>query len=239
VTTLAERIQVRINGAADVNPINLLALAAVHAQARDGRGRPDRADRAVQDAAGRDAVFGPGHGHPHSPARIIAHAEEINVLTRIKHPLGDVLTVSGDTAVLLSYFRNNVLHLFTAAWVACCFQNNRRMSRATCCGWAQRVPVPAGRAVPAVDEDGFAERIDRTIDLFVREGLLQPVEDGSDVLARNTGQTDEVFRLRAIGHSLQQAFERYYITTSVLVKNGPGTLGVAELESLCQQPRSG
>ncbi|NEK92236.1 MAG: glycerol-3-phosphate 1-O-acyltransferase, partial [Xanthomonas euvesicatoria] len=66
-----------------------------------------------------------------SPERIIAHAEEINVLTRIKHPLGDVLSVSGDTAVLLSYFRNNVLHLFTASsWVACCFQNNRRMGRA-------------------------------------------------------------------------------------------------------------
>jgi glycerol-3-phosphate O-acyltransferase len=44
-----------------------------------------------------------------------------------------------------------------------------------------------------------------------------------------------VFRLRAIGHSLQQAFERYYIAISVLVKNGPGTLGAAELESLCQQ----
>ena len=55
------------------------------------------------------------------------------------------------------------------------------------------------------------------------------------MLARSTGQTDEVFRLRAIGHSLQQAFERYYISISVLVKNGPGTLGAGELESLCQQ----
>ena len=27
-------------------------------------------------------------------------------------------------------FRNNVVHLFTAsAWIACCFQHNRRMSR--------------------------------------------------------------------------------------------------------------
>ncbi len=32
---------------------------------------------------------------------------------------------------------------------------------------------------------------------------------------------------------MQQAFERYYIAISVLVKNGPGTLGAAELESLC------
>ena len=44
-----------------------------------------------------------------------------------------------------------------------------------------------------------------------------------------------MFRLRALGHTLQQAFERYYIAISVLVKNGSGTLGAGELESLCQQ----
>ncbi len=62
----------------------------------------------------------------------------------------------------------------------------------------------------------------------------QVSDDDGGILARNAGQTDEVFRLRAIGHSLQQAFERYYIAISVLVKNGPGTLGAGELESLCQ-----
>ena len=52
------------------------------------------------------------------------------MLSRIAHPLGDVLSVDGDPAVLLSYFRNNVLHLFTAsAWIACCFLPHRRMSR--------------------------------------------------------------------------------------------------------------
>ncbi len=211
---------------------------AVHAEARDGRGRPDRADRAVQDAAGRDAVLGPGDGDPalagadHRPCR------EINVLTRIKHPLGDVLSVSGDTAVLLSYFRNNVLHLFTASsWVACCFQNNRRMSRAGLVQLGRTVyPFLQAELFLPWSEDEFAQRIDQTINVFVREGLLQNVnDDDGGILARNTGQTDEVFRLRAIGHSLQQAFERYYIAISVLVKNGPGVLGAAELESLCQQ----
>ena len=73
-------------------------------------------------------------------------------------------------------------------------------------------------------------RIDDTIAVFIREGLLETVsDDDGGILARNAGQSDEVFRLRAIGHSLQQAFERYYIAISVLVKNGPGTLGAAAL----------
>src|SRR3546814_788823 len=68
---------------------------------------------------------------PHSPEVIIAHGEEIGVLRRTAHPLVDVLSVSdADTAVLLSYFRKNVLHLFIAsALLACCFQHNRRMAR--------------------------------------------------------------------------------------------------------------
>src|SRR3546814_1464426 len=73
-------------------------------------------------------------------------------------------------------------------------------------------------------------------EVFIREGLLEQVggyEGG--ILSRNAGQSDEVFRLRALGHPLQQAFERYYIAISVLAKNGPGTLGAGELESRCQR----
>ncbi|MGH8060916.1 MAG: glycerol-3-phosphate 1-O-acyltransferase PlsB [Pseudoxanthomonas sp.] len=240
IDALAQRIQVNINRAADVNPINLLALALLstpkHAMGEaDLVAQIELCKTLLSDMPYSDRVT----VTPHSPERIIAHGVEINVLQRIQHPLGDVLdVVSEDTAVLMSYYRNNVLHLFTAAaWIACCFQNNRRMVR-------QRV-IKLGRTLyPFLqeelflpwNEDEFAERIDRTIDVFVREGLLEQVnEDDGGILQRNAGQTDEVFRLRAIGHSLQQAFERYYIAISVLVKNGPGVLGTAELESLCQQ----
>lgn len=237
---LADLIQIRINAAADVNPINLLALALLstpkHAMGEaDLVAQIELCKTLLSEMPYSDRVT----ITPHTPERIIAHGLHINVLQRIKHPLGDVLdVVSEDTAVLMSYYRNNVLHLFTAAaWIACCFQTNRRMVR-------QRV-MKLGRSLyPFLQaelflpwtEDEFAERIDHTIDVFVREGLLEQVnEDDGGILQRNAGQTDEVFRLRAIGHSLQQAFERYYIAISVLVKNGPGTLGTAELESLCQQ----
>src|SRR5690606_11950230 len=130
---------------------------------------------------------------------------------------------------------------FTAAgWIACCFQHNRRMPRRMVLRLGQSMYpfLKAELFLPWTDEE-FGERLDRTIDVFVREGLLEMAEGsgGNDedggMLARNAGQTDEVFRLRAIGHALQQAFERYYIAISVLAKNGPGTLGAGQLESLC------
>ena len=73
----------------------------------------------------------------------------VSELLRTAHPLGDVLSFSADDAVLQSYFRNNILHLFAcAAWVACCFQNNRRMSRAGVARLGRRQVVPRLRHAP-------------------------------------------------------------------------------------------
>ena len=238
VDALAQQIQVNVNGAADVNPINLLALALLSTPKHAMGER----DLLAQIALSRTLLAEIPYSDrftvtPHSPQEIIAHGEEIGVLERVPHPLGDVLRVDGENAVLLSYFRNNVVHLFTASsWIACCFQHNRRMSRRTLVRLGRTVyPFLQAELFLPWSEDEFAERVERIADVFVREGLLQQAnDDDGGILQRNQGQSDEVFRLRAIGHTLQQAFERYYIAISVLVKNGPGTLGAAELESLCQ-----
>jgi len=239
VDALAEQIQINVNRAADVNPINLLALALLSTP----KHAMGEADLLAQIALSKTLLAELPYSDrvtvtPHTPQEIVAHGEEINVLQRVAHPLGDVLGVDGDDkAVLLSYFRNNVLHLFTAAsWIACCFQHNRRMSLAGVLRLGRSVyPFLQAELFLPWSEEEFTQRLSRTVDVFVREGLLERVsDDDGGILARNAGQTDEVFRLRAIGHSLQQAFERYYIAISVLVKNGPGTMSAGELESLCQ-----
>ncbi|HEY4583547.1 MAG TPA: glycerol-3-phosphate 1-O-acyltransferase PlsB, partial [Lysobacter sp.] len=238
VDTLAERIQVNINRAADVNPINLLALAMLSTP----KHAMSEADLLEQIALSKKLLAQLPYSDrvtvtPHAPEEIIAHGEEIGVLLRVKHPLGDVLEVDDEKAVLLSYFRNNVLHLFTAAaWVACCFQHNRRMTLSSVLRLGRSVyPFLQAELFLPWAEDEFVERLRVTVDLFEAEGLLRArEEDDREQLSRNASQSDEVFRLRAIGHSLQQAFERYYIAISVLVKNGPGTLSAGELESLCQ-----
>jgi len=238
VSALAQQIQVNVNRAADVNPINLIALALLSTP----KHAMGEADLLAQIALSKKLLAEVPYSDritvtPHTPEQIVAHGEEINVLTRIRHPLGDVLDVDDDNAVLLAYFRNNVLHLFTSsAWIAVCFLHNRRMSRSTLKRLGENVYpfLQAELFLPWTPEE-FAGRIDRTVDVFVREGLLEHAsDDEGGILARNAGQSDEVFRLRGLGHPLQQAFERYYIAISVLAKNGPGVLSAGELESLCQ-----
>ncbi|HQU73293.1 MAG TPA: hypothetical protein PLG66_13400, partial [Calditrichia bacterium] len=63
-------------------------------------------------------------------ALIVPLGIRMDWIRRVSHPLGDVLqTRDSEASVLLSYFRNNVLHLFAVvSWLACCFLGNRRLS---------------------------------------------------------------------------------------------------------------
>lgn len=235
VDALAERIQININRAADVNPINLLAVALLSTpkyamSESDLLAQLDIFKTLLATAPYSDRIT----VTELSPAQIVAYGEEVGVLTRTRHPLGDVLSFEGEQAVLQSYFRNNVLHLFVCpAWVAGCFQNSRRMSRTGVVRLGGLVyPFLRRELFLPWDVAGFAAQIEATIDAMVALGLLSFDAD-SGYLQRGPGQTDEVFRLRVIANSMMQAFERYYIGVAVLVKNGSGTISSAELENLC------
>ncbi|MHB1992484.1 glycerol-3-phosphate 1-O-acyltransferase PlsB [Metallibacterium scheffleri] len=235
VDSLAERINIEVNRAAHVNPINLLAVCLL--------ATPKHA-LAEQDLRNQLALYKtlltelPYSARvtitPAAPEEIVAYGERMGWIRRIKHPLGDVLVTEGDQAVLLSYFRNNVLHLFApAAWVAACFLNNRRMARASVLRMGRMVyPFIRSELFLPWDDNSFGERLGATIELFVRHGLLQTVGDAR-LLERGAGQDDEAYQLRVLAHSLLQTFERYYIAIATLVKAGPGAFTAAELEQTC------
>ncbi len=235
VDALAERIQINVNRAADVNPINLVALALLampkHAIAET--------DLVAQIELCKDLLAGlPCSDRITITAlganEIIAYAEGMQWIRRVQHPLGDVLMAEGEQAVLHSYFRNNVQHLFVAAaWIACCFLNNRRMARVSILRLGRLIyPFIQAEWFLPWDEAGFSQRVEEALDFLVARGLLEADADGR-VIERAPGQSDSAFRLRALSHSLLQAVERYYITIALLVGNGRGTLSASELENLC------
>ncbi|MEX1828040.1 glycerol-3-phosphate 1-O-acyltransferase PlsB [Luteibacter sp. CQ10] len=235
VDGLAERIQVNINRAADVNPINLLALALLatpkHAMAENDLLVQLELTKAMfQELPYSDRVT----ITPMNPPGIIAYGEQMGWIRRVRHPLGDVLVTEGEQAVLLSYFRNNVLHLnAAAAWVAACFLNNRRMSRSSVVRLGKIIyPFIQGELFLPWDEEGFADQVQDTIDFFVRRGMLESNGEGR-LLERGPGQDDGAYQLRVIARSMLQAFERYYIAVAALVKNGPHTMSAGELETAC------
>ncbi len=235
VDMLAEHIQINVNRAADVNPINLLALVLLATPKR----AMAESDLLVQLDLTRELLTALRYSDRVTftdldSAQIIAYGESMQTIRRVAHPLGDVLVCEDETAVLLSYFRNNVLHLMaTAAWVACCFLNNRRMSCANIVRLGRIVyPFIQTELFLPWDEDGFGKQIEATIEFFVARGLLHTVGNGR-IVSREPGQSDGSYQLRVIAHSMLQVFERYYIAIAALVRNGQHTLSTGELESVC------
>jgi glycerol-3-phosphate O-acyltransferase len=235
VDVLSERIQRNINRAAHVNPINLLAVALLatpkHAMAE--------ADLIAQLDLSKALLATLPYSErvtltPLGAAEIIAYGEKMKWIRRVAHPLGDVLTVDAKQGVLLSYFRNNVTHLFaTASWVACCFLNNRRLARASILRLGRLIyPFVQAELFLPWSEEEFGERLQKTLDFFIAQRLLEADADGR-IMERGPGQGDPAFRLRTLAHTLLPSIERYYIGLALLVKNGPHTLSSGELENLC------
>jgi len=235
VDILAEKIHTQINAAADVNPINLLAIAILatpkHAMAENDLIAQLDLSKALLTHlpySNRISIT------PLDAKSIIDYGIQMKVIRHIQHPLGDVLVSEGTQAVLLSYFRNNIQHLFvTAAWIACCFLNNRRMARTSIVRLGKMVyPFIKAELFLPWDTQEFASRIQSTIEFFLNRRMLHADAFGR-VLNRSAGQTDAGFQLRRIAHSLLQTFERYYIVIAVLVRNGSSKLTAVDLETLC------
>ena len=235
VDDLAERILVNINRATDVNPVNLLGIALLatpkHAMAE--------ADLLAQLELSTALLAALPYSDrltvtPLDAPAIIAYGESMAWIRRVAHPLGDVLTLEPKQGVLLSYFRNNVTHVFaTAAWVACCFLNNRRLARASILRLGRVVyPFVQAELFLPWSEEEFGEQVQQTLEFLVARGLLASTADGR-IVERGPGQSDAAFRLRVLARTLLPAIERYYIALALLVKHGPRTLTAGELENLC------
>jgi glycerol-3-phosphate O-acyltransferase len=235
VDDLAQRVMTNINSAAAVAPINLLAVAMLATPKQsmiDGdlarvlelfaamlRNAPYSAESSVTDLDG---------------ASIIRHGESMGVLQRTRHPLGDVLHMTEKTSVLLTYFRNNVLHLFALpSLVACCFLNNRSVR-------TEDIQRLMWRIYPYVREELFLRWSEAEIPAATEEtladlaarGLLEAVEGGAEWRRPPTGSTEAV-QLSQLAHVTVQMIERYYLMISVLLKAGSGRLSQDSLESQC------
>ncbi len=233
IDDLAQRIMVNINRAAHVNPINLLATALLasrkHALDEDDLER----FLGVLINIARQSPFGDRVTVTDlEPGQVIEYGLEIGVIERQDHRLGSIIRIEKSNPVLLTYFRNNTAHLLAmSAWVACCFLNAQRVRKSRIRSLSRIVyPFLKKELFLPWEEDEIDPVIDDTMRCLTDEGLLRETDE---YLQRTPGGSDQTYYLRLLGHSLVQTFERYFITVSVLAKNGSGKLSRAQLEQLC------
>jgi len=235
VQQLGDQIMTAMNEAAHVNAINLLAviLLTMKKQAIAREELLDQLDlylSLLEHCRYSDRITYTDR----SAGEIISYGIEMGVIEARQHPLGDIIALSPEHAVLLTYFRNNISHLVAVpSLVASCFLNERKIDRTKLHRVTQAIyPFLKSELFLPWGEDGLVETVDNHIKWLKDQGLLLEHEE-SGILERAEGSSQEAQRLRIMGHGQIQTFERYYITIAVLAKNGSGILARSELERLC------
>ncbi len=232
IDDLATSIMTNINKAADVNPVNLLAMCLLatpkHALSED---QLEQQLRLYLDILQTVPMSEKITITDLSPIEIVGYGIELGVIVKRTHTLGDIITVSDDSAILLTYFRNNVSHLFAVpSFIASCFQINPKLTR-------KRIKALFKALYPYLRSELFLPWNDAEVEAVIEDNIeilkTRQLITGNLNLKRALGGSLSAASLSLLGRGMLQTFQRYFITVAVLVKNGSGTLSRTELEKLC------
>jgi glycerol-3-phosphate O-acyltransferase len=236
VDDLAARIMTNINAAACVTPVNLLALALL-ATPKQAMIESDLARQMELYAAMfRQSPYSPDVVVTDSDgASMIKYCETLNLLQRRAHAMGDVIQMSQQNSVLLTYFRNNVLHLIVMpSVIACCFLNNRSMRTEDVQRLAWRIyPYVRDELFLRWSEDELPMVVRATLEQLANHGLVENSGNGAEWHRPATGSVEAV-QLSLLAHVTVPILERYYLTIALLLKAGSGRVSQESLESQCQ-----
>lgn len=236
VDELAGRIMCNINAAAAVTPVSLLAmiLLAMPRQALPA------ADLERQIDLCRSLLGGIRYGErvtvtSLSGREVIAYGESMKVLQRQAHPLGDIVSMSEESAVLSAYFRNSVLHLFAMpSLVACVFVSNAAVRHEDIQRLAGRIyPYIAAELFLPWSEAELTQVVDRVLTELARHGLLE-FEPAEAVWRRPPPATMQAMQLSILAQATLQTVERYYLAIALLLAAGSGSITQGVLEERCQ-----
>ncbi len=241
VNTLGQRIVNRINEAAAVNPISLVAVAMLST--------PKTAMGVSELERQVDLYLTLLTKLPYSEnvtlpqmsgSEIVQYVEKTGMLRRYQHEMGDVFNMKGQDSVLMTYFRNNILHLLMVpSLIASCFINKREMQDEEVVHLVSTMyPFLRNELTLHSSDDALPAEITQAIAVLLDMGLLVR-HWTSNELRRPISTTLEAMQLRVLAESVRPMLERYYMGVYVLQQQPSGSLTASELEgqmvSMCQR----
>ena len=232
---LALRINAEINAAAAVTPVNLVAMAIL-ATPRQALPEIDLVRQVeLYQRLLREAPYGPlVTVSAEGGAEMVRYAQAMGLLERQAHPLGDIMRMNADNAVLATYYRNNILHLFAMpSLLACCFVSNAAMRTADIHRLVWRVyPYISAELYLRWDEASVGAVADALLETLAALNLLQPDADRSE-WRRPPSTSIEAIQLSLLAQATIQTVERYYLAIALLLQSGSGSITQEALEQRC------
>ena len=163
---------------------------------------------------------------------LISYVKELGLLAEQKDALGNILYLDEQNAVLMTYYRNNVMHIFALpALLASFFQSSSRISREQILRFTEALyPYLRAELFIRWEPEELEAVIDRWLAAFVEQGLLKL--DG-ETYVRPAPSSRQFVLLTLLARVIVQTLQRFYMAISLLLNSGQNTLDAEELETLC------
>ena len=229
VSKLGTQIMSGINEATHVNSVGLLAMALLNT--------PDQSMSEANLIKQLDVYLALLEAASYSKdvtrvqlnaAETIAYGEEFGIVKRESSESGERLYVEGSDAVLMTYFRNNIVHLFVLpSFIACCFLSHQSLKKKQVIHWFRLVyPFLKDELSMHWSNRQITYTANKVITCLTEQGLIK---ESSDTLSVNEEHQTMTFLSRGVLLSL----ERFYLTVLILKQNGGGAFTRFELEKIC------
>ena len=131
--------------------------------------------------------------------------------------------------MLLTYYRNNILHLMALpSMIACAFVNSRVISRVRVIKLVELVyPFLQSELFIAWTQQQLPDVVDQVIDNLVEHGLLMNTPDGR--LQKPRPSSIEYAHLEMLSKVISPVLELYYMTFAILLNHGSNRISQAAL----------
>jgi len=207
VTKLADQVMVKINNAAALNAVNLLAMILLvnDKQALSKSKLLAQLDfylRLQRDASYSDKVTAPDE----TPEQLLTHALKLNKFEVISDEFGEIITISDKEKVLFNYYRNNILHLFAVPSLIALHLFKQHSTTIEQCQQLVKTFYPLFAKewyLQPLDEN----YITRILANFADQNLIE--FDGDNIHITNSN--DCLAKLEMLGRALSFTLQRYAI----------------------------
>lgn len=236
VTALSELLMQRINASVTLNSVSLVALVLLSTErcAIDKKELEQQLDLLLQLT--KVAPYSKHINLPEDTSeQLIKQAEKLGTIFHVENPMGEIVTTNEKTAILLTYYRNNILHIYiTAALIASSFLNKKSISESSLINNLVKLfPFLQKELFLHWDDDGFEKHIKQNIEVFLMQGLLQKEGNMLSIPEDNHSGFDQIFNLAQIA---RPTLLRYGIILTLLCTHaGKGNISRQMLESRSQQ----
>jgi glycerol-3-phosphate O-acyltransferase len=236
VDKLSLDVVTRINSAAALNPINLIATALLSTPRQAIEGKLLRHQLRLLLAIHKEIPYSEFTTLPEgSVEEWIEYAVKMGTLRVIPQKLGNLYGLDSQNTVLMSYYRNNVQHMFALpSLIAALIVRANGIEKAELHRLISTIyPYIRSELFIQDSAEQAIAKTDRMIDLLIQKKVILRGDD--DKLYGPDKTQDNSFLLQFLANIMLPTLERYLLTLSVLVRFGSGQCSQTVLENQAQQ----